>query len=117
MNKLSFTGRLAATPSISKGRGDKQVAKLVLIRNEVIGKDAEGNKIERTTSIQFTAFNGLAGVLADTTAKGDQLIVEARVQNNNYEKDGADVYGFDFIIESFDYGAPGKETRDRLANR
>lgn len=115
MNNFNFTGRLAATPTIS-GRGDKKVAKLVLIRNDVIGKDDNGNKIERTTSIQFTAFNGLAGVIADNTAKGDQLIVTARVVNNNYQKDGVDVYGYDYIIESFDFGAPGKESRERLAN-
>jgi single-strand DNA-binding protein len=116
MNTLNFTGRLAATPTLS-GRGEKQVAKLTLIRNDVIGKTESGEKIERQTAIQFTAFNGLGKLLAETTAKGDQLIVTARVANNNYKKEGEDVYSFDFIIEGFDYGAPGKESRERLANR
>lgn len=115
-NTLHYTGRLAATPTVS-GKGDKKVAKLVLIRNEVIGREEDGSKKERTVAIQFTAFNGLAGVLADTTAKGDQLNIVARVANNTYEKDGETVYSHDFIVESFEYGAPGAETRERLAQK
>lgn len=115
-NTLVFVGRLSAAPSL-KNSGKKAVAKLVLIRNEYAGTDNEGETKERTVSAQFTAFGGMAETLAKNAMKGDQLIVTARVQNNNYEKDGEKVYGFDFVIEGFEYGAPGPEKREQLANR
>lgn len=115
-NLVLFTGRLSAAPSL-KNHGETAVAKLVLIRNEYAGKDGKGKAKERKVSAQFTAFNGIAETLAKNAMQGDQLIVQARLQNNNYEIDGETRYGFDFIVESFEYGAPGPAKREQLADR
>lgn len=114
MQNNTFVGNLAGAPTIT-GNGDRAVAKLTLISNEYAGKDQDGNAREKAVSIQFTAFRGKAEALAKHTRKGDQIIVVYRIENNNYQKDGEDVYGYNFIVEDFAFGAPGKIKRDELA--
>lgn len=115
-NLLIFTGRLSAAPE-SRSHGDTDVTKFTLIRNEYAGKDSKGKAKERVVSIQFTAFNGLGTAIAEHAKKGDQLIVEAELSNNNYEKDGVDVYGYNFTVRNFEFGAPGPEKRAALDAR
>lgn len=113
MNTLIYTGRLASAPE-ARQHGDTTVAKLTLIRNEYAGKDGKGQARERVVSVQFTAFNGVAEALAKHARKGDQLIVDAGLENNNYEKDDVKHYGYNFVIRSFEFGAPGPEKRAEL---
>ena len=65
-------------------------------------------------SIQFTAFGRIGEVIGESAQKGDQLIVTYHITNNNYKKDGQDVYGFNFVVDGFEFGSPGKITRSRL---
>lgn len=65
-------------------------------------------------SIQFTAFRAKAEAIAKNAMKGDQLIVDYRIENNNFQKDGKDVYGYNFVVEDFTFGAPGKEKREQF---
>lgn len=116
MNKLMFTGRATNTPELQQ-RGDKTYARVRLIRNEYIGTDDAGHRMEREVSIQFTAFGRTAEAMAKNVMKGDQLIIFASISNNNYEKDGAMHYSFNFDIHEFEFGAPGAEKRKFLADR
>jgi len=114
MQKNVFVGNLAKTPTIT-GTSERAVARFTLIANEYAGKDHEtGEARERSVSIQFTAFRSKAEAIAKNGMKGDQLIVEFRIENNNYEKDGEIAYGFNFIVEDFQFGAPGKEKREHF---
>jgi len=113
-NTYHFDGRLAAAPVITRPNGDLTVGKFTLIRNERTGGN-EGK--ERKVQIQFTAFNGLANTIAEHCLEGDQLIVEARIENNNYTVNNEVEYGFNFILTEFSFGAPGAKKREALANR
>lgn len=104
-----FLGRVAAAPT-TQGNDDKAVTKFVLMRNEYAGKDRE----ERTVAIQFTAFRNKAEAIAKHVNKGDQLFVTFRIENNNYQKDGEDVFGFNFIVEDFEFCAPGAISREKF---
>jgi single-strand DNA-binding protein len=118
MNNLNFDGRLAKAPALT-GSGDRAYTRFTLIRNEYAGKDDQGESMERQVSLQFTAFRGMAEAIAKNFMKGDQMIVTARVENNNYpdKESGEIIYGTSFILESFDYGAPGPAKRAELAKR
>lgn len=112
MQKNVFVGNLAKAVVVS-GNGDRAVARFTLISNEYAGKDKEtGEARERSVSIQFTAFRAKA--IAKNAMKGDQLIVDYRIENNNFQKDGEDVYGYNFVVEDFTFGAPGKEKREQF---
>ena len=118
MNHFHFTGRHAKAVTLT-GQGDRAVAKFTLIRNQYAGKDdVSGESLERTVAIQFTAFRKKAEAIARNFFKGDQMIVVARVENNNYiDKDGLEHYCFNFVVDDFDFGAPGEGKRAELAAR
>jgi single-strand DNA-binding protein len=112
-----FVGRVAAAPT-SQGTGDKRVTKFTLIKNEYAGKDAQsGEAKERVVSIQFTAFRGKAEAIANHVNKGDQLIVSFRIENNRYEKDGEEIFGYNFIVDDFEFGAPGSLSRAKFPDQ
>lgn len=113
-NSLRFIGRVAAAPVLTRPKGEP-ICKFTLIRNESRGTEENGEKREeRIVSIQFTAFNGLAETFAKHVMEGDQLAIGARVENNNFKKEGEDIFGFNWVVEDFDFGAPGKQKRAQL---
>ncbi|MCK9468059.1 MAG: single-stranded DNA-binding protein [Porticoccaceae bacterium] len=117
MQKNVFVGNLAKAVVLN-GSGDRAVARFTLITNEYAGRDKETGEVrERLVSIQFTAFRAKAEAIAKNALKGDQLIVDYRIENNTYQKDGEDVYGYNFILEDFKFGAPGKDKREQMASR
>jgi single-strand DNA-binding protein len=117
-NVLHFDGRLAKPVTLT-GQGDRQYAKFTLIRNQYAGKDDQtGDTREKTVAVQFTAFRGKAEAIARNCFKGDQLFITAHVENNDYtDVDGVQQYGHEYIVEDFDFGAPGPEKRAALAAR
>lgn len=116
-NNLQFVGRIASAPEMRKS-GDVAITKFTLIRDEYAGKDAQNQAKKRQVTIQFTAFRGMAESIVNHGMVGDQLIVTARIENNNYKDSGGnDQYGFNFIVEGFEWGAPDKAKRQALANR
>ena len=104
MNMFCFDGRLAAAPKVTEADNGPYV-RFTLIRNDYAGKDDQGNAKERPVAIPFVAKGPRGQAIADHVGVGDQLIVEAHIQNNNYEKDGKTVYGFDFWIHEWEFGA------------
>jgi single-strand DNA-binding protein len=115
-NSFNFIGRLVSAPEV-KSYGDKKILKFVLIRNEYAGKTAEGDKKERVVTIQFTAFGRDADAIATNSHKGDQLAVNARIENNNYQVGEETRYGHNFVVENFEFCAPGAEKRQTLSGR
>lgn len=118
MNVLNFTGRIAKAPT-QTGNDERAVTKFVLIRNDYAGKDKESGEIrEKVVSVPFTAFRGQAEAIAKHCHKGDQLIVSARLENNKWtDKEGTEHYDYSFIVQDFDFGAPGEEKRALLEKR
>jgi len=115
MNKLIFTGRAAAAPELN-AYGDTKVARFRLIRNDYAGKDENGERREKQVTIPFTAFGGMAETLAKNVMTGDQLVIEAKISNNNFtDGEGKERYDYNFEVVAFDYGAPGAEKRKKLA--
>ena len=116
MQKNVFVGNLAKAVVVS-GNGDRAVARFTLISNEYAGKDKEtGEARERSVSIQFTAFRAKAEAIARHAMKGDQLIVSARLENNTWtDGEGQERYGYNFVLEDFEFGAPGEEKRQHLS--
>ena len=118
MNVLHFTGRLAAPPTQSK-QGESTLTKFRLLRNAYAGKDAQtGESAEKVVAIPFSAWGSRGDAIFSNCLVGDQLIVQARVEDYVVKKDGKeDEYGFNFTVESFDFGAPGEKKREQLASR
>ena len=75
-----------------------------------------GERREKQVTIPFTAFGGMAETLAKNVMTGDQLVIEAKISNNNFtDGEGKERYDYNFEVVAFDYGAPGAEKRKKLA--
>lgn len=104
-----------ATDLELEGEGEKLRVQIPLIGNDYAGKSEDGEAVERATQIYFTAFGAKARAIVDNCRKGDQLIVNGRVQSNNYSRAGKMVYAYNFVLEDFRFGAPGRVKREELS--
>ena len=96
--------RLASTVKVEfvKGR-DGEVAKgtVTIISNTRRGSGDD--KSEEAKAIQWTMWGKQAENAAEYLVKGSRVNVVGRLRNNNYDKDGSTVYGFQFTCEELDY--------------
>ena len=107
MQSNNFSGYVAKAP-VTSNHGEVLVTKFTVIANEYAGFDSVSQeKKERKVAIEFTAFGGKAEALSNLL-KGDQIFLSYRIENNVYSANGVDVYGFNFIVLDFEFGAPGK---------
>jgi single-stranded DNA-binding protein len=58
---------------------------------------------QKATAIQWTLWGAQAENAAEFLQRGSHVNIVGRLQNNNYEKDGATVYGWAFTVEELDY--------------
>lgn len=105
MNEFRITGRLTADPDIRR-KEDKVVAKFNFAVNRRFKREGE----PEADFFQCVAFGKTAETFEKCNiAKGTKLIIGGEVRNNNYEKDGAMVYGTQVKVDWFEF-CEGKKT-------
>ena len=93
-------GRLATEVTldqVSTREGLLAKGTVVVISNGVRNGESEA------TAIRWTVWGKQAENAAKYLGKGSRVNVVGSVRNNNYDKDGVTVYGFDFTAEEIDY--------------
>lgn len=108
-NQLIFVGRLAKTPEL-KAHGDVSVCNFTLLRDDYAGKDAAGDAMKKTVGIPFVAFGSNAANIAKYCWR--PLVVTARIENDSWDREGEKQHGYNFIVDDFEFGAPGEEKRN-----
>ena len=105
------TGNLAVAPE-SGTKGDRSYTWFRLIGNDYGGKDQTGNPIEVATSVWFIAFGRTGDAIAQNCQVGDQLIVTARIRQNNWtDKHDQKRYDHSYQVEGFKFGRLGRISR------
>jgi single-strand DNA-binding protein len=96
--------RLASAVRVEfvKGR-DGEVAKGIVTVISNTRRGSGEDRTEEATAIQWTLWGKQAENAAEYLGKGSRVNVIGRLQNNNYDKDGSTVYGFQFTCEELDY--------------
>ena len=100
------------------GREGKVAKGLVTAISNSRRGSAESREDE-ATSIQWTLWGKQAENAAEYLGKGSHVNIVGRLRNNNYEKDGAEVYSLAFTCEEIDYldsKADAEARRSRQAN-
>ena len=94
---------------------DGKVAKgtLTAISNTRRGS-GEGREDE-ATAIQWTLWGKQAENAVEYLGKGSHVNIVGRLRNNNYEKDGEEVYALAFTCEEIDYLESKAESEARRA--
>jgi single-strand DNA-binding protein len=84
------------------GREGK-VAKALLTAISNTRRGSGDTREEEATAIQWTLWGTQAENAAEYLGKGSHVNIVGRLRNNNYEKDGATVYGMAFTVDEIDY--------------
>ena len=93
----------SAVRLVSVAGRDGPVSKATLTAISNTKKGSGDNRGEEATAILWTLWGKQAENAAQYLAKGSHVNIAGRVQNNNYEKDGATVYSMAFTAEEIDY--------------
>jgi len=84
------------------GREGKIARGTVTVISNTRRGSGEGREDE-ATAIQWTLWGTQAIYAAEYLGKGSHVNIVGRLRNNNYEKDGAEVYALTFTCEELDY--------------
>lgn len=103
MNKLILTGRFTKDPEI-RVSGNVTIAKFSLAVDRKYKRDGE----PEADFFNCTAFNKTAEFIEKYCTKGMKMIIEGRVQNDNYEKDGVKHYSVAVIVENIEFAESKK---------
>lgn len=100
LNIVCLQGRLSKEFDKSNG-GNTTVAKSNLAVDGYSSKDKE----KTADFYRLTAFGKTADNMEKFLGKGDQVVVDGRLQSGSYEKDGQTHETVDVIVDRFDFGA------------
>ena len=107
MNSFNISGRLGDKPKLSE---DGKRATFSIAEN-VVYKNAEGEKVTKTNWFDLVAFDNNAKNLNAICEKGDYLNIYASVEPTSYEsKEGSKVKTYNFRTNRFEKVSSTKET-------
>ncbi|MFO7789227.1 MAG: single-stranded DNA-binding protein, partial [Bacteroidales bacterium] len=91
---------LGGDPELRELDNNNHVLNLRLATNEYY-KDSSGNRQTKTTWHRVVAWNGAAKFLADKCQSGSKLMVEGKIENKQWEKDGEKRYSTEIRLNEF----------------
>ena len=109
MNNFQFLGRLTKDPELKYTFNEKSYCKFS------VAVDRRFKKDDGPTADFFfiTAWGKQADVITQYFKKGQQILIEGRIENNNWEdENGKKHYDFEFTLEHFDFAAPAKNSKN-----
>lgn len=110
MNKIMFCGRISSDIEARFLPGEN--ATCVVNFNMAVDKKYKGKEEGAPTAdfFRITVYGKTAEFVNKYLTKGQRILVEGRVENNNYtNKDGQKVFGYRFIADSVEF-ADGKKS-------
>ena len=101
MNKVILVGRLAQDPEVRYTQGGKAVASFNLAVNRFGGGSAQK---ESADFIPIVAWEKLAEICGNNLTKGNQILVEGRLQIRSYEtQDGQKRRVSEVVAQSIEF--------------
>jgi single-strand DNA-binding protein len=98
MNRVTLFGNIGADPEFRVTPGGQGILKIRLATNENY-LDKNNVRQERTEWHRITVWGKRAEALSKFLAKGQQLLVEGRLQTSSYEKNGEKRYSTDIVAD------------------
>ena len=106
LNRAIIQGRLVADPELRTTTGGVSDANL-RVAVERNFKDAEGNK--ESDFFNCTAWRGTADFVSKYFHKGEQILIDGKLQNSNYtDKDGNNRTATQVVVDSAFFCGGGK---------
>lgn len=108
INQFILNGNLTRDPELRSTASGTPVVQFS-IANNVHWTGADGQKHERANFFRIKDFGKSAENHAKYLKKGSEVTVIGRLEPTEYEKDGATVYGMDFIADQVQYHGGKKD--------
>ena len=97
MNKVFLVGNLTKDPELRYTQSGKATARMSIAINQGYGDK------QTTDFFNLIAWEKTAELCDKFLSKGSKILVDGRLKNNNYEKDGVKHYGVDVIVISIEF--------------
>jgi single-strand DNA-binding protein len=104
LNKATIIGNLTRDPESKALPSGITVVNFSIATNRN-WKDKEGNKKEEVQFHNCVSFGKQADTIAQYVKKGQQLMVEGRIQTRSWEVEGGKRYATEIMVEQFQFGA------------
>ena len=103
MNKVFLSGNLTRDPEVRYTQSGMAYAKMgIAVTRPYSSKNSEGQTI--TDFFNLTSWNKQAEFCGRYFQKGSRVLVEGRIENNNYEdKNGVKHYGVNITVENIEF--------------
>lgn len=100
MNRIVLKGRLVADPELRQTQSNISHVRFKVAVDKYTGKDGE----KAADFIDCDAWRGTADFISKYFSKGQEILIEGALHNNNYEKsDGTKVYGYIVTAERAEF--------------
>lgn len=100
MNNVILIGRLTRDPDVRYTQSQIAVARF----NVAVNRPKDKNGEQKADFIETIAFGKTAEVIEKYFSKGSQIVVQGRIQNNNYEdKYGNMVYTYQVVADRIEF--------------
>jgi single-strand DNA-binding protein len=112
MNKVMLIGRLGKDPELRYTPAGTAIAKFSLATNRRKRNGAE----QPPDWHRITVWSKLAEICAQYLTKGDQVMIQGRLEYGSYDKDGVKHYTTDIIAEDLEMlgGRGDREPREPM---
>lgn len=102
LNKVQLIGRLGKDPEIRRMQSGDPVANLSVATSETWRDKSSGEKKEKTEWHRVVIWNkGLCDVVEKYLRKGALVYLEGSLQTRKWQKDGADHYSTEIVLQAF----------------
>ena len=102
MNKVILMGRLTRDVELKETVSGKSFARMGLAVDRPFNKNA-------ADFFNLVAWDKTAEMMNKWFEKGRRILVEGRLQTNNYEKNGVKVNGYDVIVSNVEFADSKKK--------
>ena len=109
LNKATIIGNLTRDPESKALPSGITVVNFSIATNRN-WKDKEGNKKEEVQFHNCVSFGKQADTIAQYVKKGQQLMVEGRIQTRSWEVEGSKRYATEIMVEQFQFGSKPEGT-------
>lgn len=99
-NKVSLIGRLGQDPTLQIVGNGFQLVKFPLATNENY-KDKTGKWVDNTQWHNIVVWGKTAERISKLAAKGQEIMMEGKLMNHSYEKEGEKRYFTDIELSDF----------------
>lgn len=109
VNRIIIAGNVTRDPELKATQNGTPVCSFSVAVNRTYTK--EGVKMQDTNFFNCVAWSKAAETIAKYVKTGSLILVEGRLQNRTWEKDGIKRYATDVIVENFQFGPKKVEVK------